>query len=339
MSKLFTETSFRGGVGYWAKHILGGMHVLSKPLKKPILIISSRRGGSTLLMELIHSQQGMNYIDQPLCLWHYHPYKSELPLPYLGRFANIGSPQDEKKLLNFFSGIFFGETRVFSQWNWFRPEYSFVVNRIVVKELDSHALIEWYAANFDVDIVFMCRHPIPQSLSIMSRGWGCTGEAFLSNGAFLEKLCLEGVNLEKCKEIMARGSLLQKMVLEWCFENVIPLRLIGDSPWLSFTYEEMIARPEKVTCMLAQRLSLPDPELMASKISSPSKNALSASREMISRKGPRSILGRWMKELSAGEAREAMMPLHEIFELHAYSFDSPFPNEKLCHFGSLQDQE
>jgi len=321
---------------YLIRRALQALHITRRPFKKAIIIFSTRRSGSTLLMELIHSQKGVNYSDQPLDLWRYHPYRGCLPQPCLYRFISL-DPEEEGKLYLFFHRLLNGRIKVYSQWNIFDPNYSFVVNRLVVKLLNAKPLMDWFDNHFDVEIVYLLRHPIPTALSIMRRGWGCTAEAFLRDDHF-RCLYLGGAETEECHRILEQGSALQKHVLEWGLENIAPLSVFKERAWLTLTYEELIARPPLVCQLLADRLGLPDAERMWRRVSRPSKTMSSRSKADIIEKGPRYLLRRWMDEIDPGVAREAMEMLEELCGISVYAADNPFPVPELCHFGPLGEE-
>ena len=66
-----------------AKQTLGRLCIY-KLTEKPIFIFANRRGGSTLAMEMIYSQPGVDCVGKPRNLWRYHPYFNWLPHPPCG---------------------------------------------------------------------------------------------------------------------------------------------------------------------------------------------------------------------------------------------------------------
>ncbi len=64
--------------------------------KPHVFLFSTRRGGSTLVRNMIYSQPGFNYIDQPLDLSErqFNPYRNELPNPPGSQFISISEEQN-----------------------------------------------------------------------------------------------------------------------------------------------------------------------------------------------------------------------------------------------------
>jgi hypothetical protein len=318
---------------YCIRHWASAFYIPRHLFKRPILIFSTRRSGSTLLMEAIHSQKEMNYSDQPLDLGKYHPYRKYLPKRRFNKFISL-EPEEEKILGDYFQRLFTGRIRVLSQWNFFRPGYSFTVDRMVVKILNGKPLIGWFAENFDVDIVYLLRHPIPTALSVMRRNWENTAEIFLSDDNFTERY-LGKEKTNECHRILEYGTRLQKFVLEWGLENYVPLSNLVEPSRTTITYEELVARPAQICQLLATALDLSAPERMSQRLDRPSKTTLQHSRTDITRQGPMYLLTRWLDQVDPKQACEAMAILEDLFDTRTYIYNSPFPVENLCHFGSL----
>lgn len=325
--------SWRQKVRYWMRHCLGVVHIKKSSMKRPIVIFSSRRGGSTLLAQVIGSERGVNVSDQPFDLWHYNPYANRMPNPYLSTFIDL-APEDEKKLCGYCNDLFSGKIRVYTRWNLFDPDYSFVINRMVFKVLSAKALIDWFAENFELDIVYQIRHPIAYALSIMRLNWGCTADAFLQSPFFRERF-LDERKLSMCHRILKGDNELQKYVLEWGLDNLIPLSVFQNRPWTTLTYEELVARPQQSCELLAARLKLSDPIRMAKRLSHPSVSTTHSSRSDISELTPVSLLARWMDRVDSSLAQDAMAMLDELLGIHVYTWDNPFPDVSVCNFGVL----
>ena len=319
---------------HWAKHFLGGLYFPRRPFKTPVFIFSTRRSASTLLMEMIAGQPGFNYHAQPLDLWLYHPNRSQIPQPPQFQYTSL--TEDEAALLcRYFAGLLEGRIRFRSQWNWLSPDYHWQVDRWVVKLLNTNPLIDWFTENFDLQVVYLLRHPIPVALSILQRGWDCIAGAFLNDDQFCEQY-LEPGAVRESRQILATGTPLQKYVLEWGLANAAPLRICQDRPWLTLTYEELVTRPRAVCQALAAYLDLPDVDGMVARLEQPSATTQAASRVDLAHRGPQYLLQRWQTQVDPGEARAALAPLHDLFGLGAYTWDSPYPDEDLCHFGPLE---
>lgn len=301
--------------------------------EKPIVIFASRRGGSTLLAQMIASQPGVDFSNEPLNLWHYHPYFNRLPHPHRSRFVHL-TGKDEQKVLAYFEDLLEGRIRVFNEWNPLSPLYSFRVNRLVIKLLGANTLIDWFDQHFDVHIVYLLRHPVPVALSCLRQNWGNDAEAYLQNAYFRERV-LGPDRARFAQEVLEKGTALQRFVLEWCLENFYSLQLYKERPWLVLTYEEIISRPKQISELLCSRLRLPDPERMARMVYRPSRTTFFAeSRQAIAQQGPQALLGKWQERVSQEDLEGVHGILHKL-GVSAYQAFSPYPGPELCYFGAL----
>jgi len=326
------QWTLREKVEYCVKAALGSLCIYNLT-EKPIFIFSTRRSGSTLLMEMVYSQPNVDYINQPLTLWNYHPHLNKIFRPNRNRFISLDSEIENKKLLMYFQDLLSGKLRLHHEWNIFDSRFSWHVNRLVVKELNAKCFIDWFSKNFDVEVIFLLRHPIPTALSIIRRKWGNTARAFLENDYFL------GAYLNKkrkifCQNILDKGTPLQKFVLEWCLDNMHPLERYKQRPWLTLTYEELVLRVKKASQLICQKFDLPDWRAMENCILKPSRTSTKVSKKKIKKQGPSSLLQDWRQVLQSKDIEHVSQILEE-FEIKEYSAHHPYPHDSLCHFGPL----
>lgn len=316
------------------KSFLGRLCIY-KIAQRPIFIFSTRRGGSTLLMNMIYSQPGVDYINQPLDLWQYHPHFDRLPHPRLSKFITL-EKIEEQLLRNFFNDLLSGQIRLRNQWNVCDPCFNFYVDRLTIKICNAHDLIEWFAENFEIDIIYLIRHPIPVSLSIIKREWRNAAFAYLENTRFREDH-LDSAIQRFARDLLAHGTTLQKYVLEWCLENLYPMKVFRQQGWLTLAYEEVILRPGKVSELICSLFDLPDLEPMRNTILSPSRTTLPDSKHLIQAKGPSHLVKRWLKQVDLKDIGNIDKVL-EAFGVEIYKASSPYPASELCHFGSLDEK-
>ena len=69
-------------------------------------------------------------------------------------------------------------------WSW---EFEFRSDRLVLKITDANSMIDWFDENYDLDIVYLSRHPIPQALSCIRNGWTLHVRPFLRNERFVRR--------------------------------------------------------------------------------------------------------------------------------------------------------
>jgi len=293
--------------------------------QKNICLFSTRRGGSTFLMELIAANKGIRFCDQPFSI------KSSLSgqishLPIFDRSQVISLDEDDEAMVRaYLEKIFSGTLNVQAPWRFWRRDFDFLANRMVLKIVDAKGIIDWVDRNFPVHIVYSTRHPIPTVLSIMRNRWELTASAYLRDRHFVSNY-LDPDQHAYAQNLLANGTLFQKHILNWCLENLVPLRLIGERPhWLYLSYEELMLDPAKAIERLSEHLHLADIERMREKISMPSKSTRSHSTAdasaAIKDGDRRTILGRWRRELSRKEERSAFDILDRL-------------NVSVYHYGS-----
>ncbi|RLA95394.1 MAG: hypothetical protein DRG83_18700 [Deltaproteobacteria bacterium] len=316
--------------------LLGQFH-LYRLREKSIVIFATRRGGSTLLMEMIASQPGIDFIGEPLNLWRYRPYFDRLPHPPRGRFISL-SQEEARQVRSYFEDLLSGRIKAFNSWNPFHPTWSFRVRRLVVKLFGANTLIDWLGKEFDIEVLYLLRHSVPVALSCLGLNWGNDAEAYLQNPYFREQI-LGSERAWFADEVLAKGSPLEKFVLEWCLENFYPLQVYKERPWSVLTYEEVISRPKQVSELICSRFDLPDPERMARIVGRPSGTTFFADvREAIVKQGPQVMLGRWLKRVSQEELSR-IQEILDVLGIRAYQAFYPYPAESLCHFGPLSAEQ
>lgn len=324
-----------GAFKYWVKRLLGSVAISVRPAKRPILIFSARRSGSTLLQQLIHSQPGIDFVSEPLNQWYYRPanYRALIPPSRQEQFVSLDGPEQAANLKLMFQRILSGKMKLQSQWRWLHDDYSFVRDRFVVKILHANALIDWFAVNFDAHIVFLVRHPVATAYSVMAREWSPTIDPYLYNESFRERH-LDKKILPTLEQIGESGTELEKYVLEWGLVNLCPLKERAKYSWLTLTYEELVCRPHQMAELLAERLDLPDPGKLAKRLARPSKSANESSRALILADGPEAVIRETGKKLDT-EARGAVVNVLGTLGIDTYTAASVWPNPEVCHFGPL----
>jgi hypothetical protein len=329
----------KGPLRHWLHAYAGqisaflGMLARYRITQKPIFIFSTRRSGSTLLMKLLYSQPGVDYIDLPLDLLNFHPHRLKLPeTPKKNRFITLQS-NEEKMLFEYFNDLLSGRLRLRHQWNPADPDFSFSVNRLLVRELMAKPLIDWFSKHFDIEIIYLIRHPIPAALSVMKLRWQNVADAYLENTYFCNNF-LDSKKKAFCQDVLVNGSTLQRYVLEWCLDNLYPLKSYQQRNWFTLTYEELLLRPEQICRLICSKFNLPDPKRMYSRLSRPTISAPQSSVRDIHSRGPNYLVQRWLGQVPS-EKRDEITKIFDVLDINAYNALNPYPNSELCHFGSL----
>jgi hypothetical protein len=208
-------------------------------------------------MEIIASQPGLKYINEPLLMTQ---FEGGGPLPAAWEFL-LPHPEREAQLEIYFRKLLqnklgIGAPAPFSRF------HRIITRRIVVKELRCHDLMNWFEQRLNVQIVYLLRHPIPTSLS---RKRYARLPLFLSNQIYCERYLTPELT-EYCRSIVTNGTELQKKVLDWCLQNLPPLKFLDRTKWLCLHYEDLVLQPSLVVERLAEFLGNVDRRRMLKRV-------------------------------------------------------------------------
>ena len=302
--------------------ILANRH---RPEKAPdVFLFSTPRSGSTWLMELIWSQPRFKPCNEPfnlrnpavrrhlgLTLWE--ALYDEAHLPEIACYVR-GFRSGKLRFLN-----------INPIHRYYRP----ITSRLVFKIIHAgEGLVPWFEKTFNGRIVFLIRHPIAVSLS---RELTPRLDALL-NSEYRHHF--KDAQIVEANRIVRHGSPLERKILSWCLQNVVPLRYLADKGAI-VTYEQLVLDPEPVLRKLAHSLDLPQPQRMLDALTIPSlvkgKSDLETQKLLAQRgrSGDRAVLvEKWRKHVTVSEERTLMCIL-EVFDLNAYHYGHIRPDQSL----------
>lgn len=302
---------------------------------KDIILLASRRSGSTHLSWILAYHQGIRLIDQPLTVFKTNTRAGKIKSLYLpampySQFISL-SPEQEIIVYYYVSMLLQGKFKPLGEvpvWN-----IPFLSNRTVIKECDSLPLIDWFNRKFDVSIIYLTRHPIPQSLSVVRNKWGITANAYLEN----ENFCAFYLNAEKIKfarNLLSKGTYFDKAMVNWCLENLVPLKN-NESEILRITYEELVLNPRATIEWLSNQLNLVHSNGIYEIINIPFQSALSEERTKDAiRKGEREyLINKWQKMVLPNQLDSAKDIL-EAFAICDYCVNESRPAPHLIRFAN-----
>ncbi|MDN5848565.1 MAG: sulfotransferase [Nitrococcus sp.] len=249
---------------------------------KPICLFAQRRGGSTHLTQILSQNKGVRYYDEPFSFFGASCEQiRQLPPKEKSQFISLDE-EEELVIQRYLNRIFCGKTDVSNPWRIWQSEFDFVFDRILLKILYAKPLIDWIAQRFSVDIVYYVRHPIPVALSIMEQGrglngraygWGDNSRAYLQDEVFISTYMNESL-ISYSWDIYKNGTFFERLILNWCLENLVPLRLKDLRPeWTFLSYEELVSDPTTCINYLSERLNLKDRSKMYKSVSIPSHSS------------------------------------------------------------------
>ena len=327
----------RSAARLFVKEIVWNVASLSRPTtstKKNICVYSSRRGGSTLLMQFLAAERGVTFCDQPFGLYTASPFTiNRLPLFEYGQVINMDA-EEEQLVREYLEGLMSLRHKANAPWRFWETDYSFRCDRVVLKITDAKGIIDWIDRNFDVHTVVCTRHPIAQALSVMRNNWLVTGKAFLRNPHYVDTYLTPEL-LAYCRGIYESGPPLHRHVLDWGLENLNLLTLLPQRKhWLYVAYEDLVMNPEQVADVFCERLGLEDRERMLRRVRLPSRSTKRGSTRRTKKRiaqGDRDFLiSKWKEEVSESEEKECFDILQRL-GIRLYGQGRPFPDYSLLH--------
>lgn len=292
-----------------------------------ILLFCARRGGSTWVLNTVAAHKGMRYVSRPFmtvlesrwrhkvpCLKKAASYTGSKNLRQIIRFNG----EDEEHFRSVAKNIIDARWHIYPSINFRAPYFNRRTDRVIFQMTSGLPMINWFEANFDVNIVYLVRHPIPNAVSIMREGWEPECHEFLENAYFRDSF-LNSQQVDFAKKIESGDNLLARHVLDWSLKHLVPLREIRKSPlrnWLCLSYEDLVLHPQQVINKLASSLDLNDVDSMRRQIERPSRTVTSSTSKRVEDKSY--LLSRWRKKVSSVE-ESSLMKILDVMELDIYT--------------------
>ena len=290
---------------------------------KNVFLFAIPRGGSTWVMELLQTQPGYKIENEPFDL------RNKLVRDHTGisEWKELYNSGIEEKIKPYIELKCKGKL-LSSTPPIFEPYHRLITHATIFKIL--HAFedkINWFRDSFNGKVVFLIRHPIPVSIS---RGNCPRIDTFIESDY---KNHFEKEHLQYAEKIIKNGSMLERVVLSWCFQNYVPLKMIEED-WAVISYEQLVLDPVPVVNYLCKKLNLQKPERIFKRLNIPSESThLSDSKTQSILKShddenrKKYLIEKWRKKI-APEKEDKLMEILKIFNIDAYSSGSSLPDEK-----------
>ena len=287
-----------------------------------------RRGGSTLLADMLSSERGMRKVEEPFFVLEVSPdYPIKRPWldPRLHSVFFDLDEEDQQSVLRYMEALLAGELPLGSCQ---RPKFPLRTDRTLIKVLHATALLDWLAESFDLQVIRLLRHPAAQALSVVRAGWGFETEAYYLRPDFLRGFLSEE-QFEAGRRILDGPSPWQKAIFDWCVHYRL---LVHVSRWPAplVTYEELMLDPAGTCRMLCDRLGLRDFDRIMARIRRPSTSPGGCSNHnlsLIESGDSRALVGTWQARVDAEMAGQAQEIL-DRFEVSIYGMSSPLPDHR-----------
>lgn len=307
----------------WQIKRLSNIHIQG-PLPN-IFLFATARSGSTWLKEIIATQPGIKFIDEPLNMGRFQSTSG--PLPPSWEFL-LPHPGREEVLERYFEDLIHNRIGVAgpSPFNRFHRVLS---RRLIFKIQRCMDLMNWFEERFGGRIVYLVRHPIPVSLSHRCN----RGALFLANDLFCARHLTEEQRVFG-RKVLKQGSPLEQKVLGWCLQNLSPLKFLDRSRWLCLHYEDLVLEPEATLRHVARELELPRLDRMLKQVGRPADCPLpdAETRRFLARtsiKDDRSYLVRKWREKITEQDEARTFEIMDRFGIDTYAFGEDMPVKHL----------
>lgn len=294
---------------------------------KNIFIFSTARSGTTWLAEILATQGRFKIVNEPFNLRV--PVKRE----HLGitdwndLFKEESRPLIQRYVNSFINGS--DSDPRYQRHAPFTPGWHYTTDRIIFKILFAgEDSINWFRDLFNGQVILLIRHPIPVALS---------RNQFPRLNSFLQTRYAENFSssqLDYAQAVLASGDKLQIAVLDWCLQNVVPVRDI-DPDWIVISYEQLVLQPDLMVKYLAERLSFPAVDKMMRQVfkaSGSTSHSAADSRQILLdperiRKNREKLIARWRKSIGVTEEARVFETL-KVLGVDCYEYGSDTPTEK-----------
>ena len=215
-------------------------------LRNTLLLMSSRRSGSTWLSEMLAEKYSCRLIFEP---FNRDKVRLSRNVPE-GLYADPA--EDDPELHRVVRRILTGRVRS-CRWADYFNAYRFPRRRLV-KEIRITNLLPWIHAQFpEVPVIYLLRHPIPASSSAARMEW----DPLLNEFVYQDQL-MDGP-LAPWRELITTQSTdpdhFYRHVLRWCMENLVAISQLPPASVHVVLYEDLVENPVGELQRLAQYLT------------------------------------------------------------------------------------
>jgi hypothetical protein len=278
-------------------------------------------------MQVISANPEFRYIAQPFVAYDLNGRWGHDIVKY--DYARFLDPADIDlvHIGDFIEGILGGRNVLRAPWQAWRADFWHSKSRTVMKILQAKALMPWFEERFALKIIYLLRHPLAQTASVIKSGWPPMHLAFIEHPTFLKKhLSIEQRKL--CHRVASQGSLLDQHVLTWCLDNLLPIRALKTAKsWTVITYEDCVLQPEATLRFLANALNLSSIGPMQKQMSVVSGTAKFSNASVAQVLGD-AQLAKWQRDISPSQLASAFDILKAL-DIDAYSADSLVASDNL----------
>lgn len=304
------------------------------PGQKDIILLSSGRSGSTLLMESLSAEPGLRFVNEPFSRKH-------LAQTSLAKFEKFEEVSFDKKFLSLTEeerdGIDsyvsdYKEIRRAGPYNPFKSSFHLTSDRLLFKVLKMNMVVDYFLDKADqYHLLWLVRHPGPtilSSLPMRVRYNAIDLQAYYQEDSFRERyLTEEQVSL--MKQIHTSGNEQQAWAAEWAIDHLVSFLHFQESNAANLflvSYEQLIIQPELVLSKLKDTLGLSRTDLILKELKVPSASTRTEVVKEYQDFNANKKIQAWRKKSSLGYEAE-IFDVIEAFGIDLYSRGRDILNE------------
>lgn len=234
-----------------------------------IAIFSSPRGGSTWLAQILTEVQNSALVWEPLFKYKAYRINQCNPFSYQERHnLNIGWNQfipenaEWEEVENFFKALFDKEIVNLKLYRFNDITQLRKANTFIYKFCFGNNLLPWLVKRYDINPVFLLRHPCAVISSQMKFGafdWHKKNYRYNYN--------LEHFNsfYDPYRDVLDSISCYEeRLAAEWAMSVLTPAKHPeNDKKWITICYEDLLANPETSLDKIFERLPVAKPTNLA----------------------------------------------------------------------------
>lgn len=308
--------------------VLTGLSRYRQGQKKDILLLSSRRSGSTWLMEVLGVEPGLRSLNEPFGPKFIHRSILATAPGFDAVCSGHRLFQLDEDLADC-TARYMTEpalNRLSGPYNPLSPSFHFRYDRTLWKVIHANPAIDYFYQQADrFHTLLLLRHPCPTILSMM-RKYEPELALILRNEGFC-RTYVDDAAYTAFQDIERGGTLLEKFAAEWALEQVAPLRglEVHAAKLRILSYEALLAEPEASVSGIANFCELSDPEKILRYLRYPSASTAGDRMQTMKRASAADLIGGWRKKLS-GEEEKAVFRILERAGIDNYVCGNDFLN-------------
>ncbi len=313
---------------HFLNNSLGRLHCKLDSKRPNIAVFSSRRSGSTWLIEILSRTPRTIRMVEPFdVMFNDNPYAKTLPNTFGGHFFTDNKDQIGS-IHNYLEDMLNGKKRLRTQWRPWQHNFHFFYDRIIFKF--------FYIKNFMFDIleryplrgIFLLRHPVAASFSNLKLKWHCPLSDFLNSTLVVEKM-LTREQVELCCHIQSEGTQLEKYTAAWFIEHKVPLSQLKTHALpslMTIKYEDLLINFDQTLDSMCEFLEIEETQLLKKGYKAPSWNSLGSENKILNSSAEELANG-WRKIVDWDET-PYLKELFSRFPTAGYSLQRPSSQPK-----------